>query len=154
MSFTTWFSICKSSTTSQGLTMRSRSGWATCRSRCSATVYADVLSSLPCSVYCTVPCSVYCSVPCTVCCTVLSLALFCVRYWSVSCSLCYAVLSTVLTPVLFSVTHRVVYYFVQAMEAVHANLRLKWDRVKLSPGHSEFSSRLLQFVVAFNSENK
>ena len=138
--------------------MRSRSGWATCRSRCSATVYADVLSSLPCSVYCTVPCSVYCSVPCTVCCTFLSLvhspALFCVRYWSVSCSLCYAVLSTVLTPVLFSVTHRVVYYFVQAMEAVHANLRLKWDRVKLSPGHSEFSSRLLQFVVAFNSENK
>ena len=39
----------------------------------------------------------------------------------------------------------------QTMEAIHANVKSKWEKVKLGPQHSEYGKKLTEFIVAFNS---
>ena len=40
-----------------------------------------------------------------------------------------------------------------AMEAMHANVKSKWEKVKPGPQHSDYDKRLTEFIVAFKSQN-
>ena len=41
----------------------------------------------------------------------------------------------------------------QAFEAVHADVKKNWERVKVSPNHPEFGEKLKSFIVAYNARH-
>ena len=41
----------------------------------------------------------------------------------------------------------------QAMESVHHDMKMEWDRAKVKPSHPEFESIFLKFVVKYNSKH-